>query len=255
MRSGPALLHFEFCRSDASGFYAHSVTFNDVRYHDWSIDPRQYARQEDRRGRRFAYEQLDAGRTALVVVDMVPFFVEESPYCRGIVENVVRLSEVIREMGGTVAWVIPAATAEPSAWAIEFYGERIANLFNSSGGAGSFSERLWSGFNIQPDDLTVEKTSSSAFFPGRCTLGEELTTLAIENVIVTGTVTDVCCAATARDAATLGFRTVMVADANAGRDDTSHNATLETFYRTFGDVRTTNEVAAVLRAGNRERQR
>ena len=56
----------------------------DLARHAWRIEEREYARQEQRRGRRHAYEHLDPARTALVVVDMVPFFVEEKPYCRGI---------------------------------------------------------------------------------------------------------------------------------------------------------------------------
>jgi hypothetical protein len=39
--------------------------------HSWSIDEREYTRQESRRGRRYAYEDLEPARTALVVVDMV----------------------------------------------------------------------------------------------------------------------------------------------------------------------------------------
>ena len=64
----------------------------DVAHHRWFIEPREIERQESRRGRRHAYEWLDPRRTALVVVDIVPFFAEESAYCRGIVPNVNRLA-------------------------------------------------------------------------------------------------------------------------------------------------------------------
>ena len=47
--------------------------------HDWHIDEAQYARHEARRGRRHAFEHLVPQRTALVVVDMVPFFLDENP--------------------------------------------------------------------------------------------------------------------------------------------------------------------------------
>jgi transposase-like protein len=39
-----------------------------------------------------------------------------------------------------------------------------------------------------------------------------------------------------------------VADANSARRDEDHNATLYTIYRTFGDVRTTDEVIDLIRA-------
>jgi nicotinamidase-related amidase len=42
---------------------------------------------------------------------------------------------------------------------------------------------------------------------------------------------------------------VLVADACAAVSDRAHNATLHTVYRSFGDVRTTAEVEALLEAG------
>jgi hypothetical protein len=38
----------------------------------------------------------------------------------------------------------------------------------------------------------------------------------------------------------------MVADANSARRDEDHNATLYTVYRTFGDVRITDDVIALV---------
>jgi ureidoacrylate peracid hydrolase len=40
-----------------------------------------------------------------------------------------------------------------------------------------------------------------------------------------------------------------VADGNAARRNQDHNATLYTVYRTFGDVRSTDEVLALIEAG------
>lgn len=58
-----------------------------------------------------------------------------------------------------------------------------------------------------------------------------------------------CCESSARDAATLGYRVVMVADANAARRDADHNAALYTIYRTFGDVRPTSEIIELITSG------
>lgn len=57
--------------------------------------------------------------------------------------------------------------------------------------------------------------------------------------------TNVCCEASARDAAT-GYRTIMLADANAGVNDASHNATLTTIYRSYSDVRPVSAVLAMM---------
>jgi ureidoacrylate peracid hydrolase len=82
----------------------------------------------------------------------------------------------------------------------------------------------------------------SAFFPGRCPLPSLLEERGITTILVAGTVTNVCCESSARDASTLGYRVIMVADANAAMRDQDHNAALHTIYRSFGDVRPTAEV-------------
>ena len=80
-----------------------------TKVHDWRIDEREYARHEARRGRRHAFDTIDPRQAALVVVDLVPFFVSENPYAQAIVPNVNRLAAALRSTGGTVAWVVPAA--------------------------------------------------------------------------------------------------------------------------------------------------
>lgn len=113
----------------------------DSPVHDWEIPEREYARHETRRGRRFAYEAIDPRTTALVVIDMVGFFVEESPWCQAIVEPINVIADALREAGGTVAWVLPQVEP-PSPWAIGFYGEQIAERYAASGGKGALNERL-----------------------------------------------------------------------------------------------------------------
>ncbi|MEW2412414.1 cysteine hydrolase [Streptomyces sp. NPDC046866] len=214
--------------------------------HDWRIEPREYARHERRRGRRHAYGRLSGRRTALVAVDMVRFFVEGTPYGPGIVPRVHRLAEAVRAAAGTVAWVLPAVASQPDPWAVEFYGHAAAESYRRAGGTGGPADRLAPGLVPAAGDLVVEKSAPSAFFPGRCPLPGLLQERGIDTVVVCGLVTDVCVAGTVRDAATLGYRTVLVADASATRSDAAHNAALTTVYRSFGDVRTTSDVAALL---------
>ncbi|MFE0462430.1 isochorismatase family protein [Kitasatospora sp. NPDC058965] len=214
----------------------------DAKIHDWRIEPREYARQEERRGRRHAYESVDPARTALIVIDMVSFFVEANPYARGIVPNIDRVAGALRRAGGVVAWVLPANEAPLGSLSTEFYGPAVSEMFAATGGEGPLRSRLWHGFDVRQTDLLVEKTAYSAFFPGRSPLPGLLAERGIDTVLITGTVTNVCCESSARDAATTGLRTLMIADANAARRDQDHNAALHTVYRSFGDVRTTDEV-------------
>ncbi len=70
----------------------------------------------------------------------------------------------------------------------------------------------------------------------------------IDTVLITGAFTNVCCESSARDASTLGYHVILVADANAARRDQDHNATLHTIYRSFGDVRPTTDVIGLIDA-------
>jgi nicotinamidase-related amidase len=214
----------------------------DTKLHAWHIEEREYRRQEERRGRRHAFETLTPARTALVVIDMVPFFVAESAYCRGIVPNINAIAGHLRKAGGLVAWVLPGSQQRHPELAREFYGPKIAELYRLSGGNGPLPDRLWPALAREDGDLLVEKPGPSAFLPGYSPLPDLLRTRGIDTVLITGTVTNVCCESSARDASATGFRVVMVADANAARRDQDHNATLHTIYRSFGDVRPTSEL-------------
>ncbi len=67
-----------------------------------------------------------------------------------------------------------------------------------------------------------------------------------DTLIITGTVTNVCCESTARDAMMLNFRTIMVTDGNAANSDEEHNASLIAFYLTFGDIMDTRMLVSCL---------
>ena len=159
--------------------------------------------------------------------------------------NIRALATALRACGGTVAWVLPGKEV-PSPVRDEFLGAEIAAAYGRSGGEGPLRDRLWYELDVSTEDLLVEKTAASAFFPGRCDLTLRLEERGIDTVLVTGTVANVCCESTARDASTLGYRVIMVADANAAIRDEDLNATLHTIYRSFGDVRPTDEVLRLL---------
>lgn len=216
--------------------------------HDWRVEEREYARHESRRGRRHAYEHLDARRTALVVVDIVPFFVRESAYVRGIVPRVNELASALRAAGGTVAWVVPGFT-EPTAKDREFFGDDVADSYARSGGSGPVRSRLAEGLDVRPEDVAVEKTARGAWTPGSSVLPEQLAERSIDTIVVTGTVTNVCVEDTVRGASAAGLRVVLVADACAATRDQDHNATLHVVYRSYGDVRSTAEVLELVARG------
>ena len=178
---------------------------------------------------------------------MVPFFVAQSETAQGIVPNINALATALRTSGGTVAWIVPGPPRHP-AWAEAFYGPAVAATYSTSGGTGPAPDRLWPGLARTTADLVVEKTGPSAFFPGNSSLAADLATRGVDTILIAGTVTNVCCEASARDAAALGLRVVFLADATAAPTDAIHNATLLTIYRSFGDVRPVAEVIGLLGA-------
>jgi len=207
------------------------------------------------RGREHVFGEFDPAKTALLVVDMQNGFMMEEvghsvcPMARAIVPNINRIAESVRRTGGTVVWIQNAATDETLIdWSIrvEMDGpERtLKRLESLTPGAKGY--QLWSELNSKPGDLYVQKTRFSAFIQGSSDLEAQLRARSIDTVIVTGTVTNICCESTARDAMMRNFRTIMVTDANAAMSDELHNASLVAFYLRFGDIMPTGYLIGLL---------
>ncbi len=112
--------------------------------------------------------------------------------------------------------------------------------------AGSRGHQLWGGLDVQAQDPIVEKNRFSAFIQGSSGLAAALRERGLDTVLVTGTVTNVCCESTARDAMMLNFKTIMVTDGNAAATDEDHAASLVAFYLTFGDIMSTDMLIGCL---------
>jgi ureidoacrylate peracid hydrolase len=210
----------------------------------------------EKRGREHIYADMDPARTALIVVDMQNAFMLPGvahalcPMAEKIVPAINRLAQGARATGGTVVWI--KTTFKEDAlenWSTYFEmvtkengARRIAALTS-----GSKGHQLWATLDVKPSDLIVEKNRFSAFIQDSSNLAQELRTRGLDTVLITGTVTNVCCESTARDAMMLNFRTIMVSDGNAAVTDEDHNASLCAFYLTFGDVMSTDEVIACLK--------
>ena len=101
----------------------------------------------------------------------------------------------------------------------------------------------------------VEKRRFSAFIQGSSELDKVLKARGIDNLLITGTVTGVCCESTARDAMMLNYQVTMVTDGNASYSDEEHNRALTAFYSTFGDIMSTDELIALMARTRRSRRR
>jgi ureidoacrylate peracid hydrolase len=214
-----------------------------------------------RRGREHVHDDLDPRKTALVVVDMQNAFMLPGvahtlcPMAEKIVPNINRLAEAVRDTGGTVVWIKTTFTAETlKSWSTYYditRPEQNAKRAEALA-AGSRGHALWDGLDVRPDDVIVEKKRFSAFIQGSSNIADVLHARGIDTILVTGTVTGVCCESTARDAMMLNFKTVMVTDGTAAMTDEDHNASLSGFYMTFGDIMSTNMLIGCLQRNARK---
>jgi ureidoacrylate peracid hydrolase len=214
-------------------------------------------RIQQRRGRFHPFDAMDARRTAHVVVDlqngfMAPGQVGEVATAREIVPNVNRISRALRAAGGLVVYIQNTIDqAALTGWSNNYSyfsaperRQRMIAAFTP----GSFGHALWDGLEVLADDLKVLKRRFGAFVPGSSDLHDILQARGIDTLIITGTVTNVCCESTARDAMMMNYKVVFVSDGNAAFTDAEHNATLSSMAILFADVMSTDEVVAKLAA-------
>lgn len=222
---------------------------------DLNLSKSAIERIERIRGRLHPYETISAAKTALVVIDMQNVFLAETSFysvaaAPDIVPNVNRLAAAVRDNGGTVVWIRMAF--DPARPWRNFYGAMlrpdIAEAMRAALTPGADGHALWPALEVHPDDPIIDKTRFSAFLPESSPIAAELRGRAIDTVLITGTVTNTCCETSARDAAMMDFNTVMVSDGCAAALPELHQATLRNFIQVSGDVRTTDEVIAMMDA-------
>lgn len=210
----------------------------------------------ERRGAPLVFTGMVPERTALIVVDLQKGFMMPGvahalcDMAREIVPNVNRLATSVRATGGKVFWIRNTHDVTClTSWS-HFHDDltrperRQARIESMS--EGKLGHTLWDTLVVKPEDETVLKNRFSAFIQGSSNLEQILRAQGFDTVLITGTVTNVCCESTARDAMMLNFKTIMVTDANAANTDEEHNSSLINFYLTFGDIMDTDTVIACL---------
>ncbi len=205
---------------------------------------------ERRGGRLHAFDQIDPQKTALLVIDMQNYFMApgmaaEVPMAREIVPNINQLAEKLRDADGQVVWVITTFNDDIlEEWKTLknlFSPERCQAMIENLAADGPGHD-IWPALKVVDNDWIIEKNRFSALIGGASDLEERLRAAGIDHVIVTGTLTDVCCESTARDAMMLDFKTTVITDANASRCDEDHNNALNALVRIFADVVSTDDM-------------
>jgi ureidoacrylate peracid hydrolase len=226
--------------------------------HKVEIPAEILARSRRARGRDHILEKINPARTAHIIVDLQNGFMAdgalvEVSIAREMIPNVNRISAAIRNAGGLNVFLrYTYDNSEPQPWVTwyqTYMTREMSAAFSDAFSRGAEPWQLWPLLEVEQSDLIIEKTRFSAFVPGTCRLDDILRGRGIETLIITGTITNVCCESTARDAMQRNYNVVFVADGTAALTDAEHNATLSNMMMLFADVMTTTEIVAVIEAG------
>jgi ureidoacrylate peracid hydrolase len=177
---------------------------------------------------------LVPAKTAHIVVDLqnafvAPGGVAEVPISRDIVPNVNQICSAVRRAGGVNIFLrFTVDENETNAWS-PMHDRIFPEVFQglkAAFGRGADQHQLWQGLDVSCDDIVLDKTRFSGLIPGTCDLQTVLATRGIDTLIITGTLTNCCCEATARDAMQIGYFVLFIEDGCATHDDDVHNNTL-----------------------------
>ena len=223
---------------------------HDLLMPQWAVD-----RVMERRGKLHVFEDINPKKTALIVIDLQNGFMMPEHTPKPVVTAVEtvpyinRLAAALRKTGGKVFWIKNTVDDTNLAeWSNGFAMNRPETVKQriETFRAGSPGHHLHPELEVFSQDEIVHKFRFSAFIQGSSDLPSRLRAQGFDTVLITGTVTNVCCESSARDAMMLNFRTIMVSDGNSARSDHEHTATLATFYAVFGDVMSTEMLVNLL---------
>ncbi|WP_170837728.1 isochorismatase family protein [Streptomyces sp. TP-A0874] len=116
---------------------------------------------------------------------------------------------------------------------------------------GSFGSKVVDDLRPEPHDIIIEKHRYDAFHNTR--LETVLRTVSglnqVDTVVITGTLTEVCCDSTARSAYMRDFKVAFVGDATGARSEEAQRATENNIGTFFGRVLPAEQLLAEIRDG------
>ncbi|WP_067734856.1 cysteine hydrolase family protein [Novosphingobium naphthalenivorans] len=207
------------------------------------------------RGRGYnSFDTIDPARTALVVIDMQSVFVAEEEifgnrHARAIVPQINRLVRGLRDTGVQVIWTRQTVSDAPPLAMPEWQYDMTDPVVQRAVGAmqvGAAARELFPEMALEPNDLVLDKYRYGAFSCPAGALAKALELAGIDTLILTGTLTNVCVESTAREGNMRGYKVIVVPDACAAVTDEEHLAALLNLRLNFADVKTADEVLALV---------
>ena len=204
----------------------------------------------------------DIKTSALIIVDMQNDFLHpdgdfahsareipeariDMPFLMGTVHHVQRLADAFRDSRRPLVYI--ALALKPDYSDAQFPYWRLGLI---SGGnrthcvEGTWGARIIDELQPQEGEHLVVKKGFGGF--SNTPLDTILRNLGVTTCVVCGVTTCVCVSTTVRGGVEHNYRMILVGDAVADVHRDTHDAELKTMARVFADVKTTDEVVALL---------
>src|SRR5689334_14117029 len=205
----------------------------------------------------------DIDRSALIIVDMQNDFVHpeggfahrarenpeakiDFPFLMGTVPYAKRLVESFRRAGHPVIYIAHVLKPDYSDAQFPYWRATRGSL---SGNRSFITEGTWGAQII--DELKPKEGEHLVVKKGfggfsNTPLDTVLRNMGVTTCVVSGVTTCVCVSSTIRGGVEHNYRMILVSDAVAEVDRTTHEAELKTMARLFADVKTADEVMGML---------
>jgi isochorismate hydrolase len=177
----------------------------------------------------------DPARCALLIVDMQEYF---RPVALSVADNVLRILSACRSRS------VPVFYTRHGHRDISLDGGMLYEWWGQSVTYGAGEWQIIPEVAPMEEDTVLDKRRYSAF----CGTGLDgmLRELGLQELIVTGVLTNCCCENTARAAFDLDYRVFFASDATAAANEDLHLSTLRNLAFGFAYVQSTRQLAEAL---------
>ena len=192
---------------------------------------------------------IDPGRTALLVIDMTDEFVKPhwTPYwIPEATRQVPRIRHLIDKFH-EVGWPVIYSADEDRLASLNI--PEVIWLVPAGESMSDFPEvftkvLIYDELKPGKGDLLIQKHGYGCFF--QTALDTILRRLDVTTLVICGTVTNICCGTTAREAFAYGYKVIFGSDVNSSDDQQQHDAEVKTLRRAFARIMTAAEIEAAI---------
>ena len=207
----------------------------------------------------------EVGKSALIIVDMQNDFVHpdgalghrareypereiDMPFLMATIPNVSRLADAFRTSRRPVIYLAHVLKPDYSDAQIPYW-----RIDRSPGGnrtfivEGTWGARIVDDLKPREGEHLIVKKGFGGF--SNTPLDTILGNMGVTTCVVSGVTTCVCVSTTVRGGVEHNYRMILVKDAVAEVNRETHEAELKTMARVFADVKTTDEIVAMLSEG------